>query len=53
MVTVADLENLKIDAVKEVHQVREKIAGYSSEKIQELATKAKMEIEKLKKVCTE
>jgi len=53
VVTTTELEKLKIDVVEEVHRVREKLAGYSSERIQELATKAKMEMEKLKKVRTE
>jgi len=53
MVTTAELKKLKIDAVEEIHRIREKLAGYSSERIQELAKKAEMEMEKLKKSCTE
>lgn len=32
MVTIAELEKLKIEAVEEVHRVREKLASYSSER---------------------
>jgi len=53
MVTTTELKKLKIDSVEEVHRIREKMASYSSERIQELAKKAKREIEKLKKACTE
>lgn len=49
MVTMAELKKIKIDAVEEVHRIREKLASYGSERIQELAMKAKGEIEKLKK----
>jgi len=48
MVTMAELKKVKIDAVEEVHQIREKLANYSSKRIQELAVKAQREIEKLK-----
>jgi len=52
MVTMAELKKIKIDAVEEVHQIREKLASYSSERIQELAMKAHRDMEKLKK-CSE
>jgi len=52
MVTMAELKKIKIDAVEEVHQIRERLASYSSERIQELAMKAEREIEKFKK-CPE
>jgi len=49
MVAMAELKRIKIDAVEEVHQIRERLANYSSERIQELAMKAQKEIEKSKK----
>lgn len=52
MVTIAELKKIEINAVEEVHQIREKLASYSSERIQELAMKAEREIKKLKK-CSE
>jgi len=53
MVTLAELKKLKIDAVEEVHRVREKLAGYSSERIRDLAKKAEGEIERLRRSHTE
>lgn len=49
MVTMAELKKIKIDAVEEVHRIRERLANYSPEKIQELASKAEREIGKFKK----
>lgn len=51
MVTMAELKKIKIDAVEEVHRIRERLASYSSERIQELAMKAQREIKKSK--CSE
>jgi len=48
MVTTAKLEKTKIDAVEEIHSIREKLAKLNSEEIQNLAIKAHLEIEKLR-----
>jgi hypothetical protein len=52
MVTMAELKKVKIDAVEEVHWLRERLASYNPERIQELAEKAEREIRDLRK-CSE
>jgi len=40
MYDYGELKKIKMDAVEEVHKIRERLASYSSERIQELAMEA-------------